>query len=85
MYMYVAHSPHKCLGMLIFNCMSVSSPSIMCLHSSLPLSSPLSLQYEFNDSDRECALDNLRIFLEDGTIPWDALIFITGEVSLVST
>ena len=38
-------------------------------------------QYEFNDSDRECALDNLRIFLEDGEIPWDALIFITGEVS----
>ena len=37
-------------------------------------------QYEFNDSDRECALDNLRIFLEDGGIPWDALTFITGEV-----
>ena len=37
-------------------------------------------QYEFNDSDRECALDNLRIFLEDGFIPWDALTFITGEV-----
>ena len=40
----------------------------------------LSSQYEFNDSDRECALDNLRIFLEDGFIPWDALTFITGEV-----
>ena len=38
-------------------------------------------QYEFNDSDRECALDNLRIFVEDGHIPWDALTFITGEVS----
>ena len=38
------------------------------------------LQYEFNDSDRECALDNLRLFLEDGELPWDALIFITGEV-----
>ena len=37
-------------------------------------------QYEFNDSDRECALDNLKIFLADGNIPWDALIFITGEV-----
>ena len=40
-----------------------------------------SLQYEFNDSDRECCLDNLKIFLEDGEIPWDALVFITGEVS----
>ena len=41
-------------------------------------------QYEFNDSDRECALDNLKIFLNDGTIPWDALIFITGEVCSVA-
>lgn len=38
------------------------------------------LQYEFNDSDRECALDNLRLFLIDENIPWDALVFITGEV-----
>ena len=38
------------------------------------------IQYEFNDSDRECALDNLRLFLADEEIPWDALIFITGEV-----
>lgn len=42
---------------------------------------PLTLQYEFNDSDRECALDNLKIFLEGGELPWDALTFITGEVS----
>jgi dynein heavy chain len=39
------------------------------------------IKYEFNDSDRECALDNLKIFLEDGEIPWDALIFITGEIT----
>ena len=39
-----------------------------------------STQYEFNDSDRECALDNLKIFLEEGELPWDALVFITGEV-----
>jgi len=38
------------------------------------------IKYEFNDSDRECCLSNLRIFLRDGTIPWDALIFITGQV-----
>ena len=41
----------------------------------------LILQYEFNDSDRECALDNLKMFLEENEIPWDALTFITGEVS----
>jgi len=39
------------------------------------------IKYEFNDSDRECALDNLRIFLEEGDIPWDALTFITGEIT----
>lgn len=38
------------------------------------------IQYEFNDSDRECALDNLRLFLINEEIPWDALVFITGEV-----
>ena len=37
-------------------------------------------QYEFNDSDRESALDNLKMFLAEGQIPWDALAFITGEV-----
>ena len=35
-----------------------------------PLFLPPCYQYEFNDSDRECALDNLRIFLEEGDIPW---------------
>jgi len=39
------------------------------------------IKYEFNDSDRECCLENLRIFVDDGTIPWDALIFITGQVT----
>ena len=38
------------------------------------------LQYEFNDSDRESALDNLKMFLAEGHIPWDALTFITGQV-----
>ncbi|KAK2585046.1 hypothetical protein KPH14_008566 [Odynerus spinipes] len=37
--------------------------------------------YEFNDSDRECCLLNLQIFCEDGTIPWDALIYITAEIT----
>ena len=37
-------------------------------------------QYEFNDSDRECALLNLEMFCKEGTVPWDALIYITGEV-----
>lgn len=35
--------------------------------------------YEFNDSDRECALLNLNLYCKDGTIPWDALIYITSK------
>ncbi len=38
------------------------------------------IKYEFNDSDRECALLNLQMFCNEGKIPWDALIYITGEV-----
>ncbi|KAI4587317.1 hypothetical protein MJG53_005104 [Ovis ammon polii x Ovis aries] len=34
--------------------------------------------YEFNDSDRECALLNLSLYCQEGKIPWDALIYITG-------
>ncbi|XP_047348170.1 dynein axonemal heavy chain 6 [Vespa velutina] len=37
--------------------------------------------YEFNDSDRECCLLNLQIFCENGTIPWNALIYITAEIT----
>lgn len=40
--------------------------------------------YEFNDSDRECCLLNLQIFCESGTIPWNALIYITGMSSTKS-
>ena len=43
---------------------------------------PACLQYAFTDSDRACALDNLKMFLEDGEMPWDALTFITGEVRI---
>ncbi|XP_071825285.1 dynein axonemal heavy chain 6-like isoform X2 [Apostichopus japonicus] len=39
------------------------------------------IKYEFNDSDRECALENLKMFLSDGEIPWDALVYITGEIT----
>ena len=43
------------------------------------------IHYQFNDSDRECALENLKIFIneEQKEIPWPALTFIIGEVSLV--
>uniref|UniRef100_A0A8C6R3K0 Dynein, axonemal, heavy chain 6 n=1 Tax=Nannospalax galili TaxID=1026970 RepID=A0A8C6R3K0_NANGA len=37
--------------------------------------------YEFNDSDRECALLNLKLYCHEGKIPWDALIYITGEIT----
>lgn len=39
------------------------------------------IKYEFNDSDRECALLNFQMFCKDGYIPWDALIYITGEIT----
>ncbi|EGD81584.1 dynein heavy chain 6 [Salpingoeca rosetta] len=39
------------------------------------------IPYEFSSSDRECALENLRIFLEDGHVPWSALFFITSEIT----
>ncbi|XP_013408536.1 dynein heavy chain 6, axonemal [Lingula anatina] len=39
------------------------------------------IKYEFSDSDRECALLNLQMFCADGEIPWDTLIYITGEIT----
>ncbi|XP_040003149.1 dynein heavy chain 6, axonemal [Xiphias gladius] len=39
------------------------------------------IRYEFNDSDRECALLNLNLYCKEGTIPWDALLYITGEIT----
>ncbi|XP_013769554.1 dynein heavy chain 6, axonemal [Pundamilia nyererei] len=39
------------------------------------------IRYEFNDSERECALLNLNLYCKDGTIPWDALVYITGEIT----
>lgn len=39
--------------------------------------------YEFNDSDRECALLNLNLYCHEGKIPWDALIYITGQYARV--
>ncbi|XP_075717900.1 dynein axonemal heavy chain 6 [Rhinoderma darwinii] len=37
--------------------------------------------YEFTDSDRECALLNLNLYCQEGKIPWDALTYITGEIT----
>ncbi|KAM4603926.1 dynein axonemal heavy chain 6 [Polymixia lowei] len=39
------------------------------------------IRYEFSDSDRECALLNLNLYCRDATVPWDALIYITGEIT----
>ncbi|KAJ8245285.1 hypothetical protein GJAV_G00269100 [Gymnothorax javanicus] len=39
------------------------------------------IRYEFNDSDRECALLNLNLYCQSGNIPWDALVYITGEIT----
>ncbi|XP_060520964.1 dynein axonemal heavy chain 6 [Cylas formicarius] len=37
--------------------------------------------YEFNDSDREFAFNTLKMFCADGTIPWEALEYLTGEIT----
>ncbi|KAI8730414.1 hypothetical protein BgiBS90_037652, partial [Biomphalaria glabrata] len=37
--------------------------------------------YAFSDSDRECALLNMEMFCKDGYIPWETLIYITGEIT----
>lgn len=39
------------------------------------------IKYEFNDSDRECALLNFQMFCSEGIIPWDTLNYITGEIT----
>lgn len=39
------------------------------------------IPYEFADSDRECAIDNFKLFTSDGELPWDALQFITAEIT----
>ncbi|CAL1548575.1 unnamed protein product, partial [Lymnaea stagnalis] len=39
------------------------------------------ITYAFSDSDRECALLNMEMFCKDGYIPWDTLIYITGEIT----
>ena len=35
------------------------------------------ITYEFSDSDRECALNTIKMFCEDGNIAWGALEYIT--------
>ncbi len=39
------------------------------------------IKYEFSDPDRESALLNFQMFCKEGYIPWDALIYITGEIT----
>ncbi|XP_047672459.1 dynein axonemal heavy chain 6 isoform X2 [Tachysurus fulvidraco] len=39
------------------------------------------IPYEFSDSDRECALLNLELYCKTEHIPWDALTYITGEIT----
>ncbi|CAH1962386.1 unnamed protein product [Acanthoscelides obtectus] len=37
--------------------------------------------YEFNDSDRDFAFNTLKMFCAEGTIPWHALEYLTGEIT----
>ena len=40
------------------------------------------IRYEFNDSDLETSKTVLRMLLnEQESIPWDALLFVTGEIN----
>ncbi|KAH9281795.1 Dynein heavy chain 6, axonemal [Echinococcus granulosus] len=39
------------------------------------------IAYEFNDSDRECALLNLNLFSNEHGFAWDALTYITAEIT----
>ena len=39
------------------------------------------IRYDFSDTDRDTCLTNLGIFLEEqGTVPWDAMTYLIGEV-----
>nr|CAH7756358.1 unnamed protein product [Callosobruchus chinensis] len=40
--------------------------------------------YEFNDSDRDFAFNTLKMFCAEGTIPWDALEYLTGKIDILS-
>ena len=55
-------------------------PSTSIYSTTTPNSFLLPMQYPFSDSDRETALLNAEMFCSEGNIPWDALIYITGEV-----
>lgn len=37
--------------------------------------------YEFNDSDLETSITMLRTFLEGEEIPWDSILWITGQIN----
>ncbi|VDO08408.1 unnamed protein product [Rodentolepis nana] len=39
------------------------------------------IPYEFNDSDRECAIMNLDLFSDEDGFAWDALKYITAEIT----
>lgn len=40
------------------------------------------INYEFSDNDRECCLLNLKLFCNNyDNIPWNALIYTTGEIT----
>jgi dynein heavy chain len=39
------------------------------------------IKYEFNESDLETSITVLSNFLEEPSIPWDALYFVTGDIN----
>jgi len=39
------------------------------------------IRYEFNDSDLDTTNTMLKLFLEADEMPWDALLFVTGDIN----
>lgn len=40
------------------------------------------IRYEFNDSDLETSMTNLKMFLEEQEeVPWDAMLYLTGHIN----
>ncbi|XP_067125111.1 dynein axonemal heavy chain 6 isoform X2 [Centruroides vittatus] len=39
------------------------------------------IKYEFSDNDCTCAIETLKVICKDGIIHWDALEYLTGEIT----
>ena len=54
-----------------------------CMVSKLPIiwKQGWNVKYEFNNSDLECSMSTLKMFLdEQEEVPWESLVYVTGQV-----